>query len=80
MKKIPVSLKIELVLVILLLISLISSFIIKKFIYTNILTGIVLLDMAYNNHKHLKKKYMTYIYLIFGVLVLLTSAWNIING
>ena len=67
MKKLGLSLKIELGLLIILLISFISSIITKIFYHTEIIAGITLLLMSYNNHKYLRKKYMTVLYLIFGI-------------
>ncbi len=80
MKKIETSLKIEFILFIILIISLISSFFTKIYTYTEIIMGIVLLIMSYNNQKHFKKKYLTYIYLFFGLLVIGTSIYSIFNG
>lgn len=80
MKKIDVSLKIEFVLLISLIISLISSFITKIYSYTEIIMGITLLVMSYNNQKYFKKKYMTYIYLIFGVVVIVATLFSLIHG
>ncbi len=80
MKKTDLSLKIEFVLFIVVVISFISSIFTKIYTYTELLMGIILLVMSYNNQKHFKRKYMTYIYLIFGLAVLSVSIFKMING
>lgn len=42
------------------------------------LLGLTLLIMAYNNKIFFKKKYMTYIYLVFSVILLVSMVVNII--
>ncbi len=44
------------------------------------LMGILLLVLSYNNYKVFKRKYMTPIYLIFGIIVLVTVLVGVING
>lgn len=70
MKTLTLSLKIELILLIVLLISFISSIITKIFFYTEIIAGINLILMSYNN-KYIKHKYMTPLYLIFGIITII---------
>ena len=73
MKKLGISLKIEIGLLIILLISFISSIITKVFFHTEIIAGITLLLMSYNNHKYLNKKYMTPLYAVFGVTTIVVG-------
>ena len=65
------SLKIEFIFMILLVISLITSFFTKIYEYSQIIMGALLIIMGYNNQKHFKRKNMTYIYYIFGELVII---------
>ncbi len=69
-----ISLYIQIFLIICLIGALISSFFIKdKNIIELILYGILsllMLIMAYNNKNFYKRKYMTYIYLIFSVILI----------
>lgn len=80
MKKIDISLKIEFILLIIITISLISSFITKNYSYSKIIMGIILLVMAYNNHKHFKRKYLTALYTVFGTLVIISTLIQLIYG
>ena len=42
--------------------------------------GILLLVLSYNNYTTYKRKYMTPVYLIFGIIVLITVVVGVING
>lgn len=80
MKNVDKSLKLELIMLIILLISCIISFITKNFIYTEFIAGINLIIMGYNNQKHFKRKYMTYINSAMGIILIIMSICNLING
>lgn len=43
-------------------------------------TGLTLLTCAYNNQLHYKRKHMTAIYIIFGIIMICMSIFNIFNG
>ena len=59
-------------LVIVMAICFIMSFYIKEFTFlANILLGCVFLTMSHNNERIYKKKYLTIIYALVGVIVLL---------
>lgn len=45
-----------------------------------IVTGLALLVMAYNNHNVYNRKYLTIIYIIFGILVIISGTVDLING
>ncbi len=75
MKK--VSLIIQFFGMILLVISLIVSFITKVYFYTYIIMGLLLLVIGYNNKHFYKRKYMTALYIIFGIFMI---GWGIYNA
>ena len=79
MKKFGISL--QFILAILLLIVLITGIFVKNLenIWISIM-GLLLLVLSYNNHTIYKRKYMTPIYLIFGIIVLITVVVGVING
>ena len=80
MKELALTLKIELFLLIILVISFISSFITKIYSYTEIIAGVTLLLMSYNNQKYIKKKYMTPIYAVFGTITIAMAVYKVFNG
>ena len=81
MKKLSVGLKIQLVLAIILLIMLIVTCFYNKLLnYSEILAEITLLVMAYNNQKEYKRKAMTAIYAVVGLLIIVFAIVRIING
>ncbi|MBR3897942.1 MAG: hypothetical protein IKJ43_01520 [Bacilli bacterium] len=80
MKSLALTLKIELFLLIILIISFISSFITKIYSYTEIIAGVTLLLMSYNNQKYIKKKYMTPTYAIFGIITIAMAIYKVFNG
>lgn len=45
----------------------------ELFIISQILVGILMFIIAYNNQKIYKRKYMTYIYLGLGIVIIATS-------
>ena len=79
MKKIMFNL--QFILAILLLIVLITGIFVKNLenIWISIM-GILLLVLSYNNYTTYKRKYMTTVYLIFGIIVLITVVVGVING
>lgn len=48
----------------------------NKVLYT--LIGLIMFSMAYNNFKFYKKKYMTLIYIIFGIFIIINTFFGII--
>lgn len=70
MKKNNIALIIQFTLCVLLVITLIMSLFIKELnLLTKIITILLLVDMAYNNHVIYKRKYFTVVYLIAAILV-----------
>lgn len=72
---------VQFILVILILFFILMTLFDNKYKYMNIvkiLTGLVLIVMAYNNHKIYKRKYFTIIYSLIGILVLTVSIINLI--
>lgn len=71
----------QLVLVIILIIVLLLS-IFWKFLLpvAEVLAGIALIIMGYNNHRIYSRKALTWIYIIFGIIIILSAGWNFING
>ena len=81
MKKLSIGMKIQLALAIVLLIMLIISCFYNKLInYSEIVAGITLLVMSYNNQKQYKRKAMTIIYAITVILIIAFGLFRIING
>ena len=66
-----------LILVILLIV---SAFINNIFVYCEILAGILLIIMGINNHIYFKRKKLTLVYAIVGVLVIASAVLTMING
>lgn len=48
----------------------------NKVLYT--LIGLIMFSMAYNNFKFYKKNYMTAIYIIFGIFIIINTFFGII--
>lgn len=70
MKKNNIALIIQFTLCVSLVIALIMSLFIKELnLLTKIITILLLIDMAYNNHVIYKRKYFTVVYLIAAILV-----------
>lgn len=81
MKKLSLSLKIQFALAIILLIMLVITCFYNKLInYSEIVAGITLLVMSYNNQKQYKRKAMTIIYALVGLLITVSGIIRIING
>lgn len=47
---------------------------------TEIICGVTLLVIAYNNHTTYKRKYMTFVYTLFGFFMIGMAIFNILNG
>ena len=48
--------------------------------YAELVAGCALLVMAYNNHRLYNRKFFTWIYALFGLLLILTTGWSMFNG
>ena len=71
----------QLVLVIILIVILLLSFFFKFLLpYAEIVAGLALMVMGYNNQRIYKRKLMTIVYVIFGIIIIATAGWNIFNG
>ncbi len=79
--KLDVGLIIQLILVVILIIMLLLS-IFYSFLLpiAEILAGLALIIMGYNNNRIYKRKALTWIYIIFGIIVILSTIWNYLNG
>ena len=66
-----------LILIVILLLSLFYKFLLPV---AEIVAGLALIVMGYNNQRIYKRKAMTIIYIVFGVLVLVGAIWGFING
>ncbi len=81
MKKLPLDLKIQFVMSIILLILLVITIFNHNFlVFSEIMMGLTLLVMAYNNQTFYKRKNLTIIYIVFGVLVILMTILKAIYG
>ncbi len=81
MKKLPLGLKIQFVMSIILLILLVITIFNHNFlVFSEIMMGLTLLVMAYNNQTFYKRKNLTIIYIVFGVLVILMTILKAIYG
>ena len=79
--KMPVGLIIQLILVAILIIVLGFSFFYSfSLIYAEVIAGLALIVMAYNNKKIYNRKHLTWIYALFGVILIITAIWRIFNG
>lgn len=65
------------IMVILFILSIFYNFLIS---YAFIAAGITLLIMAYNNQVTFRRKSMTIVYIIFGIMVIINGIVGIING
>ena len=66
-----------LVLIIILVLSMFYSFLLP---IAEIIAGIALIVMGYNNHRIYNRKALTWVYVIFGIILILSTGWNLING
>ena len=48
--------------------------------FAEIVAGLALVTMAYNNHTVYNRKYLTIIYFIFGILVIIDGIIGLVNG
>ena len=69
-----------LLLVITIILAIISIFI-NKFLYiTEISMSFLLFIIAYNNSSIYKRKSFSVLYVVIGILILISSIWGLING
>ncbi|MBR3198627.1 MAG: hypothetical protein IKG27_01280 [Bacilli bacterium] len=73
------SLIIQFIGMIVLLISLIASLITKVYFYTHIIMGLLLLIIGYNNKYFYKRKYMTVVYILTGILMIGWGVYSVIG-
>ena len=79
--KLDLGLMAQLVLVLILIVILLLSLFYKFLLpVAEIVAGLALIVMGYNNQRVYKRKAMTIIYIVFGVLVLVGAIWGFING
>ena len=79
--KLDLGLMAQLVLVLILIVILLLSLFYKFLLpVAEIVAGLALIVMGYNNQRIYKRKAMTIIYIVFGVLVLVGAIWGFING
>ncbi len=76
-KGLMLQLFIVLLLVILLVLSIFWTFLLPV---SEIVASLALFVMAYNNHRIYKRKILTWVYIIFGAMLLLKVGWTFING
>ena len=80
MKK-NIMLNIQLIVAILLVIALLVGIFVKGLdLIIFSLMALLLFILSYNNYKIYKRKYMSPIYLIFGIIVLVKVVMELING
>ncbi len=80
-KKMPLGLIVQLVLVAILIVVLgLSMFWNFLLIYAEVIAGAALIVMAYNNQKVYNRKHLTWIYALFGVVLIITAIWKVFNG
>ena len=81
MKQNKYGLIIQLVLVLAVLILLLLGAFGKIYLLiAEIVAGVALIVMGYNNHTVYNRKYLTIIYLIFGILIVIDGVVGLING
>ena len=81
MKQNKYGLIIQLVLVLAVLILLLLGAFGKIYLLiAEIVAGVALIVMGYNNHTVYNRKYLTIIYILFGVIVIIDGIISIVNG
>lgn len=71
----------QLVLVLILIVLLILSFFWEFLLpIAEIIAGLALIVMGYNNHRIYHRKALTIIYIIFGIILIVSAGWNYFNG
>ena len=65
--------------IIVLIISVITSIIIKNYSFSYIIMGILLLIISYNNKVFYKRKHMTLIYLLVGIYAICMGVFYVIG-
>ena len=72
---------IQLILVLAVLILLILTAFDKIYLtIAEIVAGLALITMAYNNHTVYNRKYLTLVYIAFGILIIISGTVDLING
>lgn len=72
---------IQLLLVLAVIVLLILTAFDKIYLYiAEVVTGFALVTMAYNNHTVYNRKYLTIVYIIFGIIVIITGSIDLLNG
>jgi len=66
-----------LILIIVLVLSMFYSFLLPV---AEIIAGLSLIIMGYNNYRFYKRKTLTWIYIAFGLILIISTGWNYING
>jgi len=66
-----------LILIIILVLSMFYSFLLPV---AEIIAGLSLIIMGYNNHRIYNRKTLTWIYIAFGLILIISTGWNYING
>jgi len=72
-----VQLVLVLILIIILVLSMFYSFLLPV---AEIIAGLALIVMGYNNHRIYNRKALTWIYVVFGMILIISTGWNYING
>lgn len=71
----------QLVLVLILIVLLILSFFWEFLLpICEIVAGLALIIMGYNNHRIYKRKALTIIYVLFGIILIVSTGWNYFHG
>ena len=72
-----VQLVLVLILIIVLVLSMFYNFLLP---IAEIIAGLALIVMGYNNHRIYNRKALTWIYIIFGIILIISTGWNYFNG
>ncbi len=66
-----------LILIIILVLSMFYNFLLQV---AEVIAGLALIVMGYNNNRIYKRKALTWIYVIFGIILIISTGWNYFNG
>lgn len=66
-----------LILIIILVLSMFYNFLLPV---AEVIAGLALIVMGYNNNRIYKRKALTWIYVIFGIILIISTGWNYFNG
>jgi len=72
-----VQLVLVLILIVILVLSMFYNFLLPV---AEIIAGLALIIMGYNNQRIYKRKALTWVYIIFGIILILSTGWALING